>query len=278
MKRELGSLTLALVLCAAALPSPARGAAPDPPWWAGELTVFAGFDVSRGDYGDPVDTTIFYAPITLAYLPDQLPITPNPWDQFELAVTVPFLRIDGPGDFFVPERGFPQFATTTEQGLGDVLLRGSYLWFPERESLLPVTELSARWKIPTADADRGLGTGASDFILQVDLSRSIGRVTPSVTAGYRFIGEPPEGTLDDAWFTSIGAGVRVSPRLTAGLYYDWFQAASPFRDDAHELLAYASVNLSPRVALRPYAVAGLAGDAPAWAFGLALRWNLTVGR
>lgn len=278
-------MLLIAALVAGAVPGAAEappellaGADAPAPWWAGELSVLAGFDLSRGDYGDPIDTTILYVPLTFVYLPDDFPLTPNPWDQVEFAITVPYLRIDGPGDFFVPERGVSELRRRTEEGLGDVFLRGSYIWYPPVDTWLPVSELSARYKIPTADADRGLGTGAGDFILQVDLARSFGRITPSLSAGYRFVGEPPDGTLDNAWFASLGASVRLLPRLSAGVYYDWLQASSPFREDAHELLAYTSFDVSPRVALRPYVGVGLAGDAPAWAVGMTLRWNLPIGR
>ena len=248
------------------------------PWWAGDLFVSAGFDFSHGDYDDPVDTDLLYVPVTATYLFDRVPWWPERWDQIELQLTVPYLRIDGPGNFFIDELGREGAERTVEEGLGDLLLSGTYIWYPAPGRGWPIFELGVEWKIPTGDVDRGLGTGKSDFTVELDVSRTWGRFTPFATVGYRFIGDPDEGRLDDAAYASLGLAARLAPRLHAGLYWTWLEATSPSRSDGHEVLAYGSFRLNERVSLSPYAVVGLAGYAPDWGVGLTLRYQLPVGK
>src|SRR5438128_9941301 len=102
------------------------GAAPalaeDEPWVKFSTSV----NYSVGDYGTGKDTTIVYVPFTLGV---------RPLDRFWLSVTVPFIyqdtqnvvltggvvasRKEQKGNLAQPER------STTESGLGDVLLKAS---------------------------------------------------------------------------------------------------------------------------------------------------------
>jgi len=272
-------LGVAIVFAAVGASLPAHALGPEDagiPWWAGDLAVTAGVDFSHGDYDDPIDTDLLYVPVTATYLFDHVPWWPERWDQIELSFTIPYLQIDGPGNFFIDERGFDRFERTREEGLGDLLLSGTYIWYPSAGSLWPIAEVGVQWKIPTGDEDRGLGTGKSDVAVELDLSRSFGRFTPFMTVGYRFIGDPDEGELDDAWFTSLGAAMKIAPRFDAGLYWTWLQATSPTRSDGHELLAYGSFRLHDRLSLLPYVVVGLAGYAPDWGVGLTFRYEIPV--
>jgi len=280
--RQTGRIGLGSAVCLwlAASASQVGALGPDdaqPPWWAGELAVSTGVDFSHGDYDDPIDTDLWYVPITASYLFDHVPWWPQRWDQLEFSLTVPYLRIDGPGNFFIDERGRDRAERTREEGLGDLLLSGTYIWYPRAGSPWPVAEFGVQWKIPTGDVDRGLGTGKSDLALELDLSRSWGRFTPFVTLGYRFIGDPDEGRLDDAWFASAGIAARLAPRLSTGLSWTWLQSTSPSRPDGHELIAYGVLRLRERLSLSPYVVVGLAGYAPDWGVGLTFRYELPVG-
>jgi hypothetical protein len=260
-----------------ALPSRALGTdEADTPWWAGDLSVSTGLDFSHGDYDDPVDTDLLYVPVTAIYLFDRVPGLPDRWDQFEIGLTIPYLRIDGPGNFFVDERGREGAERTVEEGLGDLLLSGTYILYPRAGTWWPVAELGVLWKIPTGDVDRGLGTGKSDVALELDLARNWGRFTPFATVGYRFVGDPDEGRLDDAWFASLGVAARVAPRFDAGIYWTWLEATSPTRSDAHELLVYGAFRLRDRLSLSPYALIGLRGYTADWGVGLTLRYELPV--
>src|SRR5438045_7340555 len=113
---------------------------------------------SVGDYGTGKDTTIVYVPFTLGV---------RPIDSLWISLTVPWIhqssqnvvvtgggvaaRKKEGGKFGRPER------STSESGLGDVLLKVSYVLLDERV-LLPEVTPYLKIKFPTADSDRGLGT------------------------------------------------------------------------------------------------------------------------
>ena len=50
---------------------------------------------------------------------------------------------------------------TTESGIGDVILRARY-YVVDEHGLVPTVAVTAKIKFPTADRDRGLGTGEFD--------------------------------------------------------------------------------------------------------------------
>jgi hypothetical protein len=227
------------------------------------LRASIGASFTTGDYGQDDDTDILYVPFALRYEAD--PVV--------LRLTVPYIRIRGPGDVVGGTEGAVIVGSgaggrETNDGLGDVVASATYVLYPSNE--LPVFELTGKVKFPTADEDEGLGTGEYDFTVELDASKAFGRLTPFATLGYRFLGDPPGADLDDVLFASLGLGVEVSPRFDAGLVYDWSQTASGGVEDAHELVPYLVWKLAERVRLNAYGIAGLSEGAADWGGGLSL--------
>jgi hypothetical protein len=138
-------------------------------------------------------------------------------DPFVLKLTIPYIRITGPGNVV---------------GVDGVLLTGG-------------------------SEKRRLGTGEFDGTLQVEASKTFAAFTPFLTAGYRFVGNPPGSNLHNVIFSSVGFDYRVSARLDAGLTYEWRQTASSSVGDSQELSPYLSWKINSHVSLTPYAVFGL---------------------
>ncbi len=277
LTRPLSAALWAAAALALAVPAAAETGRP---WWAGELTASAGFDWSDGDYDEPGgDTQILYLPVSLSYRLDDFALTAYALDQVELRVTVPYLEIDSPLAFFAETPGGDQLQTESshERGIGDVVVSASYTWFPA-ERAWPALELTGKIKVPTADETRNLGTGSTDYAVQLDTFQTWGRVTGFATAGYRFPGNPPDGSLRDTGYASGGVSVRAWPRLALGAYYSWLAASSSARHDAHEIIGFASMRVTERVSLEPYALWGVAGYAPDYAVGMSLRVRMPVGR
>ncbi len=246
-------------------------------WLHGELRVATGIDYSRGDYGQDAETEMLYVPLTLTYLLDQFAPSPTARDQLELKLSVPYLLVDGP-----LEAGAETSAR--ESGIGDVLLGVSYLYYPERAGL-PAGELGLRVKLPTADEERGLGTGRTDYTLQLTLFQRYGDFVPFVSAGYRFIGKNrPEFVLRNGATASAGLSWIPMERWSLGISYDWRQAISRRivpssiasdalvrSDDGHELTFFGSAPLGAWLRLSPYVVAGLSLGSPEFAVGAQLQ-------
>ena len=118
-------------------------------------------------------------------------------------------------------------------------------------------EFTGKVKFPTASEKRSLGTGEFDGTIQVEASKTFAAFTPFLTAGYRFVGNPPGSNLQNVIFSSVGFDYRFNARLDAGLTYEWRQTASPSVGDSQELSPYLSWKLNSHISLTPYAVFGL---------------------
>ena len=201
-------------------------AAEDDPRWSFSTSV----NYSVGDYGTNKDTTIVYVPFTLGL---------RPIDRLWLSLTLPYIyqssenivvtgggvaarKRGGGGKFAAPER------STSESGLGDMLLRVSYVVLEERE-LIPEIAPYVKIKFPTADSDRGLGTGEFDETIGVDLSkRLIDRLYGYLTLSYTFVGDPPETDFRNAFGWSVGAAYSVTAPLAV---FAFLEGSTPILPD-----------------------------------------------
>jgi len=238
-------------------------AAADINWLRPELRVSTGAHFLTGDYGQEEDTDIWYVPLSVKL----------DWDSFLVQLTVPYIRITGPGnvvggvDAPVVVGQF-DFETETNDGLGDIVLAGTYVFW-ELPDWLPLFELTAKVKFPTADEDKGLGTGEYDFGFQVDASKTFGRVTPFASFGYRVLGDLRVVALDNTFFASFGVGYEVTESVSGGLIYDWRQSSTSSISDGHELSPYMLWKLG-RFRVQPYGVVGFTEGAADWGGGLQL--------
>ena len=238
------------------------------PW---SVSLSTGFDYTRGDYGTSEDTETLYLPVTLGI----------ETGSFIVKLTVPYLwssggSVIGGGDdaIIVGDDGVN---LGSNGGLGDVVTSLTYVFYPETAAL-PIIELTSRVKWATGDEDKGLSTGENDYSLQLDASKSFGRLTPFGGVGYRFIGTPSSLDLNGALFASGGLGVRITDRLSAGAAYDWKQATTSTTTDSHEIAPYASYRITKHLSMNPYGVIGLSESAPDFGAGLqfAFRFGSTV--
>jgi outer membrane putative beta-barrel porin/alpha-amylase len=201
-------------------------------------------DYSVGDYGTGKNTTLVYVPFTLGV---------RPLDRFWLSVTVPFLYQHGQnvvitGGGVASRKGqkgkFAQPAQSkTEEGLGDVLLKASVILIPEKEFIPEVTPYF-KVKFPTADKDRGLGTGEFDETLGVDVSkRLIASLFGYLELAYTFIGEPAGTTLHNSFGWSVGAGYAIVPPFSVFAFLEGATAISPGQEDPLDLRVGAELKL-----------------------------------
>jgi len=235
------------------------------------LEVTAGFDYSTGDYGTSSSTEIVYVPLTLEA---ELEAERGSWT---LRTTVPYIRITSEGGTVQGPNGPIEAVAGTENGLGDVLARGSYT-LSSSGGWRPWVELAGLVKFPTASRARGLGTGEFDFGLETELTWVTGRLTPFVSGGYLFLGSAPGLALDNVFTASGGAQYRVLDRtnvkLNVGLLFDYREAASATTGPRMELLPFGSFSLPPHWYVGMHAVAGLADGSPDAGAGLEIAYTL----
>lgn len=218
------------------------------------VTVTTGVDWSRGDYGTPTDTDILIVPLSLRYKTGDVRFT----------ATMPWLRIDG-SSAIVGGSGNggvvidPNAPRSVRDGFGDLTLGAA--WAIPEERLGFGLDLSARVKLPTAKASRGLGTGKTDFAVGAEVSKTFGAITPFASVGYRMPGDPVGIDLHNAWNASAGASIALGKSVLIGSY-DYRESTSPFARDSEELFGAFSTPVSERLTFTLYGSAGLSQGAP----------------
>ena len=221
-----------------------------------------GYHYSSGTYGTSSTTEIAYVPLIAQ-------VDVGSWS---LQGTLQYLRISGPAGFVEGPNGPIQTTGGESDGLGDLLVRGSYTLAPVRE-WMPWVDLVGLVKFPTASRSDGLGTGKFDFGLESEFFFAAGRFTPLAIVGYRFLGSPPGTDLHDVFLGSIGATYRVIDTVHGGLYLDYRQAPSASIGERLELIPFLSWQLDSHWTVDTYASAGLAKGSPDAGTGLQLAYT-----
>jgi hypothetical protein len=258
-------VAIALVLILASV-TPAL-AADDEPRWLFSSSV----NYSIGDYGTNKDTTIVYVPFTFGV---------RPVDALWVSLTVPWIYQNSQnvvvtgGGVATRKKAKGKFAqpatATTESGLGDVLLRVSYVLLDEKP-FLPEIAPYMKIKFPTADADRGLGTGEFDETIGVDLSKQfIGPLFGYVTVAYTFVGSPPGADFHNSFGWSVGAAYTLIPSLSFFAFLDGSTAISPGEADPLELRVGVEFRLTRALKLTGAVSRGLSDGAADWGLSGAL--------
>jgi hypothetical protein len=168
----------------------------------------------KGDYGADTDTSMRYTPLTFAYRNRGLKLT----------ATTSYLSIDGPSGYTngVIDGNGALPASGQASGLGDSLLKAAYDISPRSRRLLLRPQLKI--KIPSADENKGLGTGATDYTAQLDAFCFVGGWWPFVTVGYRWRGDSSY-TLDDERQSKYSIDLENGAVLGTG-FYKPFSASS----------------------------------------------------
>jgi hypothetical protein len=229
---------------------------------------------SVGDYGTGTDTKIVSVPVTLGV---------TPLDRLWLSLTVPYIRqttqnavSTGGGIAARNAKSKGKLArpatATLEEGIGDALLKGAYLLVREAD-LIPEIAPYGRLKLPTADRDRGLGTGEFDETVGVDLAkRLVERVVGSLSLSYTFIGDPPGSDLRNSFGWSLGAAYAVIQPVSVFAFLEGATAVSPGQDDPVEVRVGAELSLTKALRVTAALTRGFTEGAADWgiAAGLAL--------
>ncbi len=236
------------------------------------FSLSSSFNYSTGDYGTSEDTEIIYVPFTFGVK----------LDRFELRLTVPYIRqtsqtvtLTGGGVAVRKDKKAQAAqATDTESGLGDVLLRGSYILLQEQDVWPEVTPY-VKIKFPTADEDRGLGTGEFDETFGVELSKTfLERFTAFLGVAYTIIGSPAGSDFDNSFGWSVGAAYAVAQPFSVFAFLEGATAISSAQEDPLELRVGAEWRLTNVVKLTGSVTRGLSDGSADWGVsaGLALRF------
>jgi len=164
-------------------------------------------------------------------------------------------------------------AVTTESGLGDIIGALTYTLDLKDHDLY--LDFTGKIKFPTADEDKGLGTGETDYTIQVDATKMFGNAYIFGGVGRRFIGKSAQFQLNDIWLLNVGGGYQVNKKLGVGVAYDFREAAST-AEDPSEASAYLTYKFSDSVTTMLYGVVGFSDGSPDASVGLQLSYKFDL--
>ena len=230
------------------------------------VEISTGLEYQEGEYGTGESIETWSVPISVRV----------PSGQVILSATLPYLRVDAPGNVVGGGGGLlglPIIVDPTEppdrvrrEGIGDLELGAAYM-VPSDDIGLT---LSGQVKVPTASTAKGLGTGEMDYAVGAEVSKTFGRVTPFVGVGYTMPGDPDNFELDNSLSARAGAAVRMSERVRGHVAYGYAQSVSPLVPDEQQVSAGGNAGLSERLSLGLYGSAGLSEGSPDVGAGLRL--------
>lgn len=159
---------------------------------------------------------------------------------------------------------------TSQSGLGDVISAFSYTMIDHAPSGIAF-DVTARVKIPTASADKHLGSGQFDYAVQGDLYKNFAKYTLAATFGYRILGNPSVIAFHNVFYGAASIGYRLSSNVAVGATYT--MAQSPVRlQDSRDVTLYLSQRVTDHFRLNVYGLRGFSERSPEWGGGINLRY------
>lgn len=238
-----------------------------------KVHVSTGVDYSRGNYGSDISTQILSVPVAAE-------VSKGNW---RLRASVPWLRVSGDPNVLPttglvgPIGGILGSPTPTEtaerktaSGVGDVTLEAKYR-VPLRGKL--GVELGINAKLATADADKGLGTGANDVGASIGLHREFKGTTVFGGVGHTLVGKNEALQLKDTSFGNLGVS-RALGGATVGASYQHRTAATVDQVARRDMTGFVNLPSDGKRRVQVYASRGLSDSSPDWGVGMAVGVDL----
>lgn len=247
------------------------------PSFAADTRKFAlglGINFASGDYGTDTTTDSLQVPLTVDYFPT---------DRLDFELVIPYISQSNSntivsGGMRVPfERhgGMRRTAFNVEDsvsGPGDISLTVGYLVVQGNETLPNVRPL-LYLKFPTADEDKGLGTGESDMGAGLGVSKWFGLWYAFAEGRYIFQGSNSTLGLKDYTTLKGETGYRVTERFLPTISLWWSSPPSDAATDTVEARINGTYWLSDDFSLEGYLGKGLSSTSADFGAGAALFYH-----
>ncbi len=201
------------------------------------FTLIVGYDYAEGDYGQDTDTTIKTAPVTVK-------VENRRWVGHVQVSTLSVEQKTGDG------------GNVKDSGAGDTYLylarKSQFNWHGNN-----YLDWGTKVKIPTASENKRLGTGETDWMLQVDGFRSHGRWLPFATLGYRWRGDDADFNRENGCYGLLGLHYQHDQKWSGGAFLDYRSASTVRVSDGRELLPYVGYKFNRHLFTTLYGVVGL---------------------
>ncbi len=252
-----------------------------------KYSVSLGVEYSTGQFGTDITTDAVAIPLRLYWYPtDRLDLSLEiPYLYQSNSVTTPF----GVGRFktastqqvggvrTTKRNGSSTFASTfnvtnSQSGIGDLVLKGGYVVLQEGE-LMPEIRPEVYVKFPTADQNKGLGTGEFDGGIGVTISKWVGNWNGNLEGVYNFIGKSQNFKLNDFFSYEAGVSYQVTDRFLPAIALKG--ATSPGEGSAppFEMRIKALYNITGKLAVDGYLSKGFTIGTADYGAGAEISYN-----
>jgi hypothetical protein len=241
----------------------------------GELYAEIGFNFYSGDYGTNTDTDTYTVPFILGYSFN---------DKWDVYLTIPYIYQSTSATVTVAGTPIPvkknqtggkskiteqHIDTTSHSGLGDICVDGSYAALVETSGE-PALYILAGIKFPTADEDKGLGTGEDDYWLGLGLEKNIEKWTFSGDIKYNIVGSPGGIDLDNFFAITAGASHQCTASFDGSINIYAAESASDESDSPLEISLGGEYTIDGNNTASLYLMKGLSDGSPDYGLGAAL--------
>lgn len=233
---------------------------------SGEMKFGFRTDYSKGNYGTPDKFVDTFATLSGQY----------DWERVSLKISMPYVWSKSESEFIVdPEDGIvcdlncpTEKETTKVSGRGNLSLSLSYS-LPKGDDELDVT-MTGKVRLGTADPNKGLGTGKTDYSLDFEFSREFGSFTPLLGIGYRWRGKEEPSRLMDNPYAWTGLIYSLSDKTDAELFYSYRRPSSTTSIAGRDISLNMYHRWSKTLRLNASLGKGLSTNNPDWFGGLGL--------
>jgi len=224
---------------------------------ASDFRVSMDVDYLSGDYGtnDTTEMTVVTAKARYKQ------------DKWTMQATLPYMHVKGPSVVDGISLGG---AGKTEHGLGDLKLSLAYLTYYSPESGYGFST-KAKIKLPTADEDKGLGTGETDYYLQIDPFVVIDKTTIFSTVGHKFYGDTSTTDYNNVWYVTLGASYKIDENLSFGLGGKFREKSTDTSEDKRSMFLFAQNKLTDQDSIDFNASKGFTDSTQDWGIGLSYK-------
>ncbi|GFO68677.1 hypothetical protein GMLC_22560 [Geomonas limicola] len=251
--------------------------------------VGLGCEFASGSYGTGIRTDSVFLPFTVAVYPTQrldfsleLPFV---YQSTGAVVAGQYMTMQGQTGVAQPAMlagsmmggGMRTTASASEvntshYGLGDTKLKAGYVLYTEEE-YVPALRPNFYLKIPTADKNKFLGTGAFDEGFALELSKWYGDWFADGEFGYTIQGKSEILAVKNYLYYYAGGGYQLGERLRPMLLVKGSTATTEGGGPLLELRLRAKYQLSKELGLDGYLAKGIETASPDYGLGLAVSYQ-----
>ena len=238
-----------------------------------QLSVSLGFDFASGNYGTSQTTDSYSIPLIIGYYPTE---------RLDFSLEIPYLYQNAGSTVSLGGMRFPMQTsgsgmggtgggttsslTNSQSGLGDMTLTAGYVLLSD-SATTPTLRPLVYVKAPTADKDKGLGTGAFDIGGGVSLGKVFGDWSAYTEVLYVAPGSTSAYNPDNYWTYQGSLSYELTQKLDVGLALSGATAAFAGNSAALEVQLKSSYRVSEQSNIGAYMGQGLSDSSPDYTAG-----------